>query len=203
MKNHATHIILQIMNNLICITGMPGAGKTFASDYFVGKGLQYLRFGQITLDEVKRRGLPPTEENEKPIREEYRKKYGMGAYAILNLPKFKKLLKKGNTIGDGLYSFEEYKILKKEFGNRFITIAIYAPPLIRYDRLSKRKLSKSDKKLRNRPLTYKESKSRDYAEITNLNKGGTIAMADYTIVNTKDLKYFKSELDRIYKEITD
>ena len=180
---------------------MTGAGKTFASDYFVNKGLQYLRFGQIVLDEVKKRNISPTEENERPIREKLRKKYGMAAMAILNLPKFKKLLKKGNTIGDGLYSFEEYKVLKKEFGDKFITIAVYAPPNLRYQRLAERKLLKSDKKLRNRPATFQAAQSRDYAEIENLNKGGTIAMADYTIVNTKDLRYFKKELDKIYAEI--
>jgi len=180
---------------------MTGSGKTFASDYFVEKGFQYLRFGQIVLDEIKKRGLKPTEENEKPIREEFRKKFGMAAMAKLNLSNFKKLLKKGNVIGDGLYSFEEYKLLKKEFGNRFITIAVYAPPTLRYKRLSNRKLILEDTKLRNRPATVKAAQSRDFAEIENLNKGGTIAMADYTVVNTKDLGYFKNQIDEIYKEI--
>lgn len=189
------------MNKLICITGLTGSGKSTASDYFVKKGFQFLRFGQVVLDEVKKRGLPPTEEVERPIREEFRKKYGMGAMAILNLKNFKKLLKKGNVIGDGLYSFEEYKILKKEFGKKFITIAIYAPPKMRYKRLTGRKLFKDDKKLRNRPATKKSAESRDFAELENLNKGGTIAMADYTIVNTKSLQYFYKQLNEVFKEI--
>lgn len=180
---------------------MTGSGKSVASDFFVGKGFQYLRFGQIVLDEVKKRGLTPTEENERPIREEFRKEHGMGAMAILNLPKFKELLKKGPTIGDGLYSFEEYKILKKEFGDDFITIAVYAPPKLRYERLEKRVLAKSDTALRDRPATKTAAESRDYAEIENLNKGGPIAMADYTILNTGTLEYFKKQLDEIYKEI--
>lgn len=190
------------MHKLVCITGLTGSGKSVASDYFVNKGFQFLRFGQITLDEVKRRGLEPVESVERPIREEFRKKYGMAAYAILNLPKFKKLIKNEDTLGDGLYSFEEYKILKKEFGKNFITIAVYAPPKLRYERLTKRKLVRIDKDLRNRPATKKAAESRDYAEIENLNKGGTIAMADYTIINTKDIKYFNSQLNEIYKEIT-
>lgn len=180
---------------------MTGSGKSVASDFLVKKGFQYLRFGQIVLDEVKKRGLNPTEENERPIREELRKKYGMAAMATLNLPKFKKLLKIGNTIGDGLYSFEEYKVLKKEFGKKFILVAVYAPPALRYKRLTKRKLLKSDTNLRDRPATVKSAESRDYAELENLNKGGPIAMADYTIMNTKNLKYFKKQLDEIYKEI--
>lgn len=189
------------MHKLVCITGLTGSGKSVASDYFVKKGFNFLRFGQIVLDEVKKRNLEPIEANERPIREEFRKKHGMAAMAILNLSKFKTLLKKGNTLGDGLYSFEEYKVLKNEFGKRFITIAVYAPPKLRYYRLTKRKLNKNDKNLRNRPATKKDAQSRDYAELENLNKGGTIAMADYTILNTRDIKYFNKQLNEIYKEI--
>lgn len=189
------------MHKLVCITGLTGSGKSVASDYFVKKGFNFLRFGQIVLDEVKKRNLEPIEANERPIREEFRKKHGMAAMAILNLSKFKTLLKKGNTLGDGLYSFEEYKVLKNQFGKRFITIAVYAPPKLRYSRLTKRKLNKNDKNLRNRPATKKDAQSRDYAELENLNKGGTIAMADYTILNTRDIKYFNKQLNEIYKEI--
>lgn len=189
------------MHQLVCITGLTGSGKSVASDYFVSKGYQYLRFGQITLDEIKKRGLDPIEENERPIREEFRKKYGMAAFAILNIPTFKKLIKNGNVLGDGLYSFEEYKVLKKAFGKKFKVIAVFAPPGLRYERLVKRKLLKSDTNLKNRPATKKQAESRDFAELENLNKGGTIAMADYTIVNIKDLTYFNSQLDEIYKEI--
>jgi dephospho-CoA kinase len=189
------------MNKLVCITGLPGSGKSTASDFFVKKGYEFLRFGQITLDEVKRLGLPPIEKNERPIREGFRKKYGMAAFAILNLPKIKKLLKNGNVLGDGLYSFEEYKVLKKEYGDRCKVIAIYSPPELRYQRLKKRKLNKKDSDLRYRPISLKEAKSRDLAEIENLNKGGTIAMADYTIANTKGIQYFYKQLDEVFKEI--
>jgi dephospho-CoA kinase len=189
------------MNRLVCITGLPGSGKSVASDYFVKNGFQFLRFGQITFEELDKKKLPVNEANERMIREGFRKKYGMAAYAILNLPKFKKLLKNGSVIGDGLYSFEEYKALKKEFGKRFLTIAIYSPPELRYERLTKRKLSKNDKAIRYRPLKLKEAVTRDLSEIENLNKGGTIAMADYTIVNTKSLQYFNKQLNEIYKEI--
>ncbi|KKQ92503.1 MAG: Dephospho-CoA kinase-like protein [Microgenomates group bacterium GW2011_GWC1_39_7b] len=189
------------MKELLCITGLTGSGKSVASDFFVDKGYQYVRFGQIVLDEIKRRNLEPIEANERPIREEFRQKYGMAAMAILNLPRFKKLLEIGDVLGDGLYSFEEYKVLKKEFGKQFITVAVYAPPELRYERLTKRKLVSSDTALRDRPATKEAAESRDYAELENLNKGATIAMADYTILNTKDLDFFKKQLEEIFNEI--
>lgn len=189
------------MNKVICVTGLCGAGKSVISDYLVKKNYQFLRFGQITLDEVKRRGLEPSEALEREIREEIRAKHGMAAFAILNLPKFDQLIKNGNVVGDGLYSFEEYKVMKEHFGNNLKVIAVYAPPKLRYDRISSRVMTADDKDLRNRSFTKEEAKARDYAEIEKLNKGGTIAMADYTIINTKDLDYLLRQMDEIIKEI--
>lgn len=180
---------------------MPGAGKSVVSDFFVKKGYQFVRFGQITLDIVKEKRLPLTEASERKVREDLRKKYGMAAFAILNYPKFKKLLGLGNVIADGLYSWSEYKFLKEKFGNNMTLIAVFAPPKLRYERISKRIMPKSDKDLRHRPFTKNEAKERDYAEIENLEKGGPIAMADYTIVNTKSLPYLMKEIKHIYAEI--
>ena len=72
------------MNKIVCVTGMPGAGKNVFSDYFADKNYQFVRFGQITLDIVKKKKIKPNEKNERKIREDVRKKYGMAAFAILN-----------------------------------------------------------------------------------------------------------------------
>ena len=153
------------------------------------------------LDEIKKKGLVLNEKNEREIRERFRKDHGMAAFAILNLPKLEKLIKKGNVIADGLYSFEEFKVLKENFNNRIILIAVFAPPHLRYKRLTSRIISKEDKELRDRPFTKAESKTRDFAELENLNKGATIAMADYTILNTKDSTFLIKQIKETEKEI--
>ena len=188
------------MNKIVCITGLTGAGKSVVSDFFVNNGFNYVRFGQLTMDELKKRNLEVNEANERMIREDLRKRHGMAAYAILNLPKFDELIKNGNVIADGLYSFEEYKVLKEHFGDNFSVIAIYAPPKLRYERLEKRKMD-GDINVRNRPLTKEESQSRDFSEIEKLNKGGTIAMADFTILNIKDINYLNQQIKEIYEQI--
>jgi dephospho-CoA kinase len=189
------------MNKIVCITGLCGAGKSVVSDYFVEKGYQYIRFGQLTLDEVKKRGLEVNEANERMVREELRVKYGMAAYATLNLSKFDELINKGNVIADGLYSFEEYKVMKEHFGEALEVIAVYAPPKMRYERLEKRQREVGDIDVRNRPLSKETAHSRDIAEIENMNKGGTIAMADYTIVNIKDINFLEDQIKEIYGQI--
>jgi len=180
-------------NKIIFIVGMAGSGKSLVSDELVNQGFAFLRFGQITLDEVKKRGLEVNEANEKKIREEFRKKHGMGAFALLNIPKFDELLKKSNVVGDGLYSWLEYKILKEKYKDSMYVIAVYAPPELRYQRLEARKVE-NDEKNRFRSFTKKEAKARDYAEIENIEKGGPIAMADFTIVNTRIREEAKKEV---------
>jgi dephospho-CoA kinase len=110
----------------------------------------------------------------------------------LNLPKFDDLLKSGSVIADGLYSFEEYKVLRDHFKEKMIVIAVFASPKLRYERLTTRK---------ERPLTENEAQSRDYAEIEKLNKGGTIAMADFTVINDKDENYLLNQIDDIIGQI--
>jgi len=189
-------------NIIVCITGLCGSGKSIVSDFFVNeKKYQFLRFGQLTLDEVKRRGMQPSEALEKEIREEIREKHGMAAFAILNLPKFDELIRRGNVVGDGLYSFEEYIVMKERFGDSLKVIAVYAPPSLRYERISKRVMSLGDTDMRHRPNTVEEAKKRDRSELEKLNKGGTIAMADYTIVNTGDVNNLFKQLDEVVQDI--
>lgn len=182
-------------NKIIFIVGMTGSGKSIVSDELVKKGFAFVRFGQLTMDEIKKRGLEINETNEKAVREGLRKEYGMGAYAALNITKFDELLKNSNVVGDGLYSWTEYKILKEKYGDSMYVLAVYAPPKLRYERLKNRAVE-NDADSRFRPIPEEKSQSRDYAEIENIEKGGPIAMADFTIVNTGTVDDIKIQLDK-------
>lgn len=188
-------------NQLICIVGMTGAGKSTVADRLAESGFAYLRFGQITLDIIKEKGLEINEDNERKIREDLRKEHGMGAFAILNIPKIYKMLKNSNVVVDGLYSWSEYKILKKEYGNRMFVVAIYASPELRYERLKQRLLKKEDKEGKFRPVTREKAQSRDYAEIENIEKGGPIAMADFLITNLGTIEELNDKVDQFIKEL--
>lgn len=185
------------MNHIVCLVGMCGSGKSTVADELVKKGYSFVRFGQITLDIVIEKCLEPTEENEKVIRESIRKEHGMGAFATLNIPKFDQLLKQNNVVADGLYSWSEYKILKDYYKKNMIVVALVASPETRYQRLEARK--EIDEKMRNRPYTRDQAKSRDYAEIENIEKGGPIAMADYYIFNNSNLENLKKETNNLLR----
>jgi dephospho-CoA kinase len=190
-------------NKLICITGMPGAGKSSATDYLLAKdNFGYLRFGQVVLDRVKESGQKPSENLERQISMDLRQEYGMAAIAILNEPKICELLEKDNLVIDGLRSFEEYIYLKQKFEETMIVIAVFAAPKIRYDRLGTRdERHGQDEDLRFRSFTLDEAMARDIAEIERLNLGGTMAMADFTVINDAGREKLDSQMDQVLENI--
>jgi len=176
--------------NVVALVGMPGSGKSEVARVFQKHGYASVRFGDITDEEVKKRGLKLNEGNEKLVREGLREKHGMAAYAILNLPRIESALEKSNVVIDGLYSWEEYKYLKERLGGRLHIVAVWSPPEVRYARLKGRAI---------RPLNPAQAGERDYAEIENVNKGGPIAMADLTINNCSTLESLVEQSNSIIK----
>lgn len=177
---------------IVAIVGMAGAGKSEVARVFEEHGFKRVRFGDITDEELKKRELQPSEQNERSIREELRKKYGMAAYAKLSLPRIDSLLKSSRVVIDGLYSWEEYMLLKERYQGQFSVLAVWASPATRCFRLAHRA---------KRPLTPEETASRDRSEIENTNKGGPIAMADFTILNEGSLEDLRSETRRVISSL--
>src|SRR4030043_2263990 len=124
---------------VVSIVGMAGSGKSEVARVFENNGFKSLRFGDITDEEIKKRGLNLNEENERNVRQQLRKEHGMAAYAKLNLLKIDALLISSDVVVDGLYSWEEYTLLKSRYGDDFHVVAVWASPETRYNRLSKRK----------------------------------------------------------------
>lgn len=178
------------MGKIIAIVGMCGSGKSIASEYLENIGYKKVYFGGVTMDKLKEEGLEITPENESMMRQRLRKELGMGAYAIVLLPKIKELSKNNNVVLDGLYSWDELEILEKEF--KLTSIAIVADKKVRYDRLSVRP---------HRSYTKEEAKTRDISEIETAAKGGPIAYADYFILNNGTIEEFHERLEEILKNI--
>ena len=169
---------------VVSIVGMTGAGKSEVSKVFEKNSFIRIRFGDVTDEEIKKRGLEPGEESERLVREMLRQEYGMSAYARLNLSRIDEASKHSDVVIDGLYSWEEYTFLKNYYGENFYVVAVWASPKARYSRLTARL---------KRRLTVEEAASRDRAEIENVNKGGPIAMADFTIINESSLEDLREE----------
>lgn len=173
---------------VVSIVGMAGAGKSEVAKLFQENGFTRIRFGDVTDQEIRKRGLELNEKNERHIRELLRQEQGMAAYAKLNLPAIDLALKHSDVVIDGLYSWEEYTFLKSYYGEDFYVVAVWASPGTRYARLTTR---------RDRHLTLEEAVSRDKAEIENVNKGGPIAMADFIVFNESTLDKLQEQTRRV------
>ena len=169
----------------LALVGMPGAGKTVCAEHLQAQGYFSLRFGGVVVDEVRRRGWAVNPQNERIAREALREAHGMAAMAVISLPRLQQALQKhSHIVIDGLYSFSEYKLLHHDLGAPLVLVAITAPRHLRYQRLAAR---------RERPLTPSEARERDMQEIERLEKGGPIAMADYTLLNDGRARQFAAE----------
>ena len=177
----------------LALVGMPGAGKSLCARHLEVKGYFQFRFGSIVVDEVSQRGLPLTPDNERIVREEFRANEGMDAIAKRALPILKNALERQNCIIiDGLYSWSEYKTLRAELGGELTVVAIVSERGRRYGRLAERV---------ERPLTAAEAERRDYQEIENLEKGGPIALADYTLLNNGAPDELLAALDTLIERL--
>jgi dephospho-CoA kinase len=177
----------------LALVGMPGAGKSLCAKHLEDRGYFQFRFGSIVVQEVGRRGWPLTPETERVVREEFRANEGMDAIARRALPHLKMALRDGRSLViDGLYSFSEYKMLHHELGTAMVVVAITAPRWLRYARLTSRV---------ERPLTAAEAEARDYLEIENLEKGGPIAIADFTLVNDGEPEALLAALEALIGEL--
>ena len=168
------------MGKIIAIVGMCGSGKSVASEYLIGLGYKRVYFGGVTMDKLKESDLDVNPDNEKMMREKLRSELGMGAYAKILLPTIKELSLNNDVVLDGLYSWDELRVLKERFKK------------IRYDRLSKRDV---------RPFDKSDAIKRDISEIENIAKAGPIAYADYYIFNNGTINDFHNRLNEILNNI--
>lgn len=181
------------MKKIIAVVGMPGSGKTEVIECLQKKyDLPKVYFGDVTFDEMKKRGLKINEKNERMVRENLRKKFGQDYYVKQVIKKILKIKTTNDILIESLYSWPEYMALKKQFNDRLKIIAVFASPTTRYARLEKRPI---------RPLLPKVTQSRDYAQIEKLSQGGPIAIADYTIINEGTKKELLQNAEKIYKKI--
>ena len=177
----------------LALVGMPGAGKTLCAQHLAERGFFTMRFGAVVVDEVRRRGLEVNPTNERIVREELRNQHGMAAMAVVSLPKLQEaLLRHHHIIIDGLYSFSEYRLLNLRLGAPLLLVAIVAPRQLRYQRVENREI---------RPLTAAESRERDFREIEYLEKGGPIAVADYTLLNESKPDELLHQLDTLLEKL--
>ncbi len=163
---------------LVCLTGMPGAGKSTIAEGLQSKGYQIINLGNAVRNEAKARNLEASRDNLGKLMLELREKNGPGA--IAKLVESEIMSSNSNVLLiDGVRSNDEIDILKK-FGNVKL-LAIHASTDTRFNFLQKR--GRTDD-----PQTKEHFNERDNRELS-VGISNSIALSDYAISNiglTKD-----------------
>ncbi|OGK20608.1 hypothetical protein A3C23_05435 [Candidatus Roizmanbacteria bacterium RIFCSPHIGHO2_02_FULL_37_13b] len=177
---------------LLCIVGLPGAGKSEAAKFFFEKKIPVVAFGKWINDFVTKNKLTHTVSVHKKISGDLRKRHGMEAMAKLNEQNIRSLFKNNNFIVvDGLRSFEEYVYLKRHLSDaEIIILAIWTDKKSRYIRIKNR-------------ATRSElgGEKRDLGELAETNLGPTFTFADYIVLNQGSLPDLNLGLSKLYGEI--
>jgi dephospho-CoA kinase len=176
--------------SVIAVVGLCGTGKSVVTEYSAREhGYGVIYFGGIVIDELRSRGLEVNPDNERVVREELRVNEGMAVMATRSLPEIHARLDRGERVViDGLYSYAEYVVLRKDLADLLTVIAVHAPKYLRYERMGTRPV---------RPLTPEQVDRRDLMEIANLEKSDPIVLADEHLVNSADLDYLHTQIEAI------
>ena len=157
---------------IVCLTGMPGAGKSTIADALKSRGFDKITMGDAVRTEANKRKIDPTGENLGKLMLELREKNGPGAVAELITDQIVNS-KSDVILIDGVRSIPEVEVLKK-FGTVKI-LAVHASGDTRFGFLTSRKRSDD-------PGNRGEFSRRDSREI-GVGMSESIALADETISN--------------------
>lgn len=178
---------------VVCLVGMPGAGKSTIADGLKGQGYFVANMGDAVRAEAKRRNIEPTGPNLGRIMLELRERDGPGAVAKLVKPLVDAA--PGDTvIVDGIRSHDEIGILR-ECGEVRI-LAVHAASYTRFGYLKGR--GRSDD-----PDDRHALEERDQREL-GVGISDPIALADESISNNsqsiKELVDSARNIIRVWQE---
>ncbi len=157
---------------VVCLTGMPGAGKSTITAKLKEQGYETFSLGDGVRSEAKRQNLEPSGENLGKIMLELRQKNGPGAVAELLKDSIQNSKHKIIII-DGVRSIHEINVLKETGTVKLL--AVKASSDNRFNFLSERKRSDD-------PLTREKFEERDNREI-GVGLEEIIGLADQSIEN--------------------
>ena len=165
-------VLLNLSKLIVCLTGMPGAGKSTIANGLKAKGFEIINMGDAVREEAKKRNIDPTGQNLGKLMLELREKNGPGAVAELIRDKIKN--SDSNVIViDGVRSNEEITILRKMGIVKLLSI--HASTDTRYSFLSDRRRSDD-------PQNRENFNERDTREIS-VGISTPIALADESLSN--------------------
>jgi len=162
---------------IVCLTGMPGSGKSTVAESLKKKGFSVIAMGDVVRNEAKRKNIEPTDNNLGKLMLELRREIGPGAIAQLIINEIEKREVRSNAnqniVIDGIRSVPEVEILRTMGIVKLLSI--HASANTRFDHLKKR--ARGDA-----PLNENDFGIRDKRELA-VGISEAIAMSDEMLSN--------------------
>ncbi|WP_304328312.1 AAA family ATPase [Candidatus Culexarchaeum yellowstonense] len=174
----------------MCLTGMPGSGKTTISEIVKEMGIPVIVMGDVVREEARIRGIEPTPKNLGKLMIELREKMGANVIAKRCVDKIKELNSK-IVLVEGVRSLEEVEEFRKVGDVKIV--AVHSSPKTRYERLSRR--GRSDD-----PKSWEEFGERDLREL-DVGIGRVISLADEMIINEGTLEDLKKNTLKVFRKV--
>jgi dephospho-CoA kinase len=159
---------------IVAVTGMPGAGKSTASEALVRSGWKKVVMGDVIRNETRRRGLEPDAKNTGRVMKELREQGGDAAVADLCLQEIERTHSE-MVVVDGIRSVAEVEAFRRKAP--VLLVAVHASPERRFSLLTVR--GRSDD-----PDSREAFSKRDERELS-VGIGNAIALADEVLVNER------------------
>ncbi|MFQ5941167.1 MAG: AAA family ATPase [Nitrososphaerales archaeon] len=171
---------------IVCITGMPGAGKTTVARTLKANNFTIITMGDVVREEAGRQGLEQDDVNLGKLMLKLRKTLGPGAIAHLIVQKMQKDPKMLIAV-DGLRSMHEVEVLRKHGVVRIL--GIHAPKEARFRFLRGRRRQDA-------PRSEDDFSNRDKREL-DVGIGEAISYSDSIIMNDTTKKELQAKALKI------
>ncbi|MCL4387915.1 AAA family ATPase [Candidatus Marsarchaeota archaeon] len=175
---------------IICITGMPGAGKSLVGEMLAAKGFKEVEMSAAVKEKMAEKGIEVNKDSIRDFSLNSRKEYGNDVVARWTIEKIKRLPEKDILIV-GLRSADEAKYFKTL--ESVTIISVVAPKMMRFDRLVERKRDDD-------PKNYSDFQNREEKE-KQFGIASAMEHAKYTIRNSGSIEELKGKVEKILGEI--
>ncbi len=174
---------------IICITGMPGSGKTIVSEYLKRKGFEIAEMGDVARKKMLAEGF----KTDSAIREwatKQREIHGKDIFARWTVEHIKKTGK--NVVLSGVRSVHEVEHFKKHLHDLSI-VAIVSPKEERFGRLKTRGREDDPKEMAE--LEWRDEKEKKWG------LQEVIDSAEHVIFNTGTLEELEKDVLQVLEKI--
>lgn len=180
---------------MLCVTGLPGSGKSTVAKLLKKKGFALIEMGDIVREMMKQKKIAITPESIRKYAVSIRRKYGKEVIAKQAIAKIKSIKQGTNIAIVGMRSVQELKTFKRKVKDLKV-IAVVAPTKARYERLVRRGYA-------NDPKAFAQFEERERQERLGYAKGakkgegvlGLIDHADYLICNTENFVRLSKDIN--------